>query len=574
MGPRCPREVVRVIVPIPVSPFLNHPSAARPAKGDEKTLKDGDAAVSPELPLLRNVLLGLTSAIDPRASVRAHGRTLRFRLGFFGYWFSPTGLYLPGLGGVVQMLAPWIAAGVAFLMVYFGLFCALAGTPETRTLFGCWPLFWLCSILLLWVVFRYLDWRSLIRHSARLYDLIHAEETKQKLAQEHRNEAGWKSNWSLLMLVSGLAAGIGATLLLTDGDPSTGIADWLSSMGSGELAAGAAILAGVTLTLTIASIRKRTSDTTFGWGNPDWLIVLLRRYLFLLHRFGIEPVLVVDELDRLEAPLRVGVNGKPEQFSGDDGRAAQPELDAFVNAMVRLKNNLGKEFFWILIGGPGLVRRFQQDADCFPPGPLSTMVKKGLVLGAARFEAVAQAMPRPEDARTADGSAIDALRIAWLRGRGRYAVIRARRSEEVEPDPTLRARARLLCACIEELWDPGLWSDYLAFSGPVPGSFDAIRWQPAWVREGMLDLGEKLLYVERSGLTHRGVVDELIELGFRGAFEALSADNVEAVAEVGRRLLYQCLVVRYMESPEGEPPQGIKPFEHSKDEPIRFDIGE
>jgi len=83
-SPRCNR---RIIVPVPVSPFLLQ-------KLERSNLTNEEL----EFGLLRNLLFALTSAIDPRSRVRRHGRTLRSRLGFSRYWFSRTGLSTPGWG--------------------------------------------------------------------------------------------------------------------------------------------------------------------------------------------------------------------------------------------------------------------------------------------------------------------------------------------------------------------------------------------------------------------------------------------------------------------------------------------
>jgi hypothetical protein len=113
-----------------------------------------------------------------------------------------------------------------------------------------------------------------------------------------------------------------------------------------------AILPLLTLGSFIAVWTRKSSHNDhahFDQSNPAWMVNLLRRYLFLCHRCGLEPVLVLDELDKLEELDEFYGSSENKSNETANWMVAKPKkpkdkLVLFLTALARLKASLGAEF--------------------------------------------------------------------------------------------------------------------------------------------------------------------------------------------------------------------------------------
>lgn len=87
------------------------------------------------------------------------------------------------------------------------------------------------------------------------------------------------------------------------------------------------------------------------------MVTLLRRYLYIAHRCGIEPVLAYDELDKLEDHLDGNRNG----VQMVDKQQISPRLHAFLDALLHLRDSSGAVFLTILVTGSKLHYKLRKD---------------------------------------------------------------------------------------------------------------------------------------------------------------------------------------------------------------------
>lgn len=395
---RRPRGVARILLAVPVDPFFPDNGPAKDEKGQPVHGDlDGDT-----LALLRNLVFALTSAIDPRAGVRRHGRTLKARLGPLTYWFTRTALIRPqGHPGRLSLALCLSASFLAGVLFHFW-----ARDPTLAPLMG-WtaikanilPVAFAFPVALAaaWLWLRHLDLARIRRISAHLYDLIHAQQYSMESQSKIERTWRWEAKGRQLRRVLGMLALLGVGVLAY---PQA--LDWLKTRFEGwqgapaELAAGlwaVALFMGGLLLITYSGSRDTRRHASFGAGNRVWLIALLRRYLFLLHRAGIEPVLVVDEIDKLGAIDHEAAATHPAGTAtappGDPANPQSPgprtQLDRFTDTLVRLKQSLGAEFIWILIDSDALYDRVIRDRSRPEQGPLATLIQCDVALNPISF---------------------------------------------------------------------------------------------------------------------------------------------------------------------------------------------
>ncbi len=530
---RSPRQVERLLLPVDVSPFISYEISEdelNRCSGDSSNLLSNKKTTG----LLQNIVFGLTSAIDHRYAVHRHGRTLRNRLGFWRFWFSPTALYWPQ----AEISAKNAFAFSGGLSLAFALPALLVWglLPEWLNIAnsGSWPGGWSGSIALLlspsfltcfilactigWLGLRYRDHRGLQRMSRRLYELVHAQETERTLRDELTQKWQWESRLHAplrllaVMLVAGGAAGAVATM-----ETPASMPFW------GALAVAAIGL----LTFGISRSQSDDMNSSFGSQNHNWMITMLRRYLFMMHRAGLEPILVVDELDKL-----------------DDERSAHSaaehqEMDSFLHALKQLKQTLGAEFLWILITNCNLHRNivFQDHLGnsnyTLEIGSLSPLVGEAIFIEPISYQDCKQYIQQiaEEDKLKCNHlqQLIDILLPDfWLTNRGIFAKITnslaALRAEMEGHSATATAGehhkvAEYLVNCIEELKKEryAVFTQYAVRGRAAQMEMQRILQTP-WIRarlfSALVDFAYHLYHPLAMPVTYRAAHDTIF-LGFR-----------------------------------------------------------
>lgn len=325
---RPPRYQERHIIQVPIDPFFPHITTNTKEKENENNRVDFSEL---QQLLIKNIIFALTSTLDPRYSVRYHGRTLRERLGWYDYWLSPTALW----GSKYSM--PFLKNILIAFIPLFVLLTSIQGlilpnesihySTLVAIILSCLTLPVIAQFFLRW-----LDWKALQKYSGRLYDLIHAEEAKQSLDNDRQfklSHDGKTENTGHLLQTTAIALTAGCGVFIASGGSLP------TNLNSPPVLALLAMLLGGIFTYSISHSKQKKWHRDFGTKNPAWRVTLLRRYLHLLHRCGIEPVLVIDELDKLD-----------QHFPPSD---SSTELNQFLEAFSRLKQSLGAHFFWVLV---------------------------------------------------------------------------------------------------------------------------------------------------------------------------------------------------------------------------------
>ncbi len=339
---RQPRTTNRILLPVAVDPFFPHEppttsSDQTASRINRDTQSEAGTCNQDVIRLLKNILFGLTSTIDTRLSIRCCGRTLHAALGWVRTWLSPTACYMPGvshhlwtraLKGIAIVVLPCVAYYLAqplitVLLDYMSTTHTIHMTPLTPS--------WIQCVIIAtfsWLYLRWRDLRGIGRMGQRLYDLVHAQSFAQNQQLQFERHLQWQMNGRNLLQVASL-------LLITGG---VGIA----FAGSGLVFSTPLILLllGSSWFFWSHHLTKQV-HTTFGDGNRVWMITLLRRYIFLLHRCGLEPVLVLDELDKLS------VDKDLRELSLNDPPG--PDVIRLLHILSNLKQSLGTYFLWILI---------------------------------------------------------------------------------------------------------------------------------------------------------------------------------------------------------------------------------
>lgn len=522
---REPKKLPRYLIKVDVDPFF---------PTDEKTIK-ADATVDENtlaFTLMRNIVFALTSAIDSRYSLRQHGKTLRERLGFWRYWFAPNGIipdcfyltsalfafsliifiwpghllehYLNGLGFLSGHVLACSAHPLGFLSILLASGVVAA---------------------MLWMFWRWLDWRALANMSAYLFALVNAHET----SKTDDKETSIKQELTSKLPVFLLPVLIVLLIYCAVNGSFKDITDLIEQ--HKELTA--AVLAIVACTAVIITETKNHDHTQYDQTNAAWMISLLRRYLFLCHRCGLEPVLVLDELDKLEELNDFWQESRQNQAkekSATPKKTSPPniftkptasvppdnKLDLFLVALARLKSSLGAEFLWVLISGPKLGERLKKhrhrrlDGNL---GILATVITQEVVVGALDADTAKQiakekltqqqdieTQTEPEDEATQfkgkekwleNEAVADAL---WLRSYGNPATM-VRMVESKEFFSLMPSnKVSSLAAAAKGLWAPEQQKDYFDFnleSDYQEFLFD--KWSQVWIHSGMLNLANRFI---------------------------------------------------------------------------------
>jgi len=622
LSERKPRGTKRLILPIAVDPFF--PEAARSDKGPPSDKPEMDRDV---LALIRNMVFGLTSTIDARHSVRRYGRTLSAWLGWWTLWFNPSVLLRP------QQLPGWLGVGIWTLLAFLGGLITgyLLTTLVIPISFCLSNLFYFpCSLLLAWIILRYLDLRGLRLMGSQLYDLVHAQsmsmEIQMELERSMRADAKWQGpiralGFALLLAFAGFAwFGLGemnkgpsqqaytsTASTHQPGPPSNPASQSTSSKipavstapsksqntpfpssksdsshanstpqaNSFDIKDPKAWLLGIlgitgALALGYAGLSRKRRHATFGTENRAWMITLLRRYLYQLHRAGFEPVLVVDEIDKLEGSPTSG-SGVGKGGEGNDGKETDQsqkpsvsEFDRFVHSLVRLKQSLGAEFIWILIDSDRLIERVVRDRRSTEgTGHTGTLIQDEVLIGPIPFEDFRHyALQRLESKPGWSHEWL--LPHWWLMAGGGFFQLR-RLVSEVKADlisiPNRNSdrerRADILIKAVQYLTERNF--DHLSEFGQSPGPtqkalreiLELSQWHRDWVLMGVIDLARRLYDPQLVPPSYGEFDEKMLKVAMTpsGGY-----DNPQTLMGVGRAALFEFLVQTHE---HGDPTLGI-----------------
>ena len=230
------------------------------------------------------------------------------------------------------------------------------------------------------------------------------------------------------------------------------------------------------------SSQRTEEHSKFSKKNPVWMITLLKRYLYLCHRCGIEPILVFDELDKLEDMDKWWWS----RHQNSDVRNKRPtKLDEFLLTLARLKSSLGAEFLWILIGGPDVYSRLNQHRYNHPDGNgelgfLGTTIQQEVLVEPINFKDVKELFEE-----TFVGQ-VDAKKITtlWLRSYGNLSTILRNHEKQ---NYTYHKKTENLAIKLTKIWPNDMQLDYIDYAG------DSIwlekisnDWIQSWIHAGML----------------------------------------------------------------------------------------
>jgi len=621
---REPRGLRRVFLKVDVDPML-------PIDSPDANADNGDEYNRYTRLLLLNICFALTNTIDSRFSIREHGRVLRERLGFFQYWFGD-GLLWPGLEDrgilyrvcalmsvlqcsvwyVVKIwsegscsasglgttfavtLLPWVGvsllrqSGLKVLLFGQALVWGLLEYPIYRGS-PCW-LHLLTAMLVLappvvaWMALRWLDWRALQKVSAQLYDLAHANQYHEDRDQtrDRQRESRINLSWILSVLLV-----LTTAIWLIPGEEFSAIYhSAFANLFSATPQAFQNLLQLLFPVILIATLIYSRFDkshdgqhTKFDKSNVAWLINLLRRYLFLCHRCGLEPVLVLDELDKLdgldtfagktdianneESPTQkwqirsyisdsqpaaerppLSSNDR-EIYSLEHFKEKPPKpnhLNSFLIALSRLKGSLGSEFLWVLIGGHTLHNQLQQhrhEREDGNLGLLATVIHQEDILGPMSWLEAKQYL-RDESQNKREGINAAHRRILWLRSYGNFSTL-IRECENIRRAFTFTSFELRLTFEIRSIWSIEAINELLSFHNNEV--LDEVKDERIyiWIRSGILDAGNRLI---KTPLPNRDffINDEAtVTLAELHAIRAVEPTLLRAA---GARLLYKHLKLK------------------------------
>ena len=196
------------------------------------------------------------------------------------------------------------------------------------------------------------------------------------------------------------------------------------------LAAPLIALAGLTALGFVGTSSSRR-HASFGAGNRVWMISLLRCYLYMLHRAGLEPVLVVDEIDK----LGVTADSLRRQRECSDPPGAS-DLDRFIATLVRLKQSLGAELIWILIDSEMFYPRVIADRNRpLGQGPLATLIQDEVGLNPISFTEYKEYRAHADVPGSSNTVAEAVLAKRWLEARGVYFGLCAKSKADAPMSP-------------------------------------------------------------------------------------------------------------------------------------------
>lgn len=514
---RKPRELRRYIIKVDVDPFFPTKHIIQAAGGNENSVIPYD---KDELAfqLIRNIVFGLTSTIDPRLWTRTQGKNLCCVLGFWRFWLAPNSLLLPKSSNPALLaLSTLLFIGYFywfhwFYKLHFGYSASVDWVPIFVS--------YVAALVLSCGFLRWLDWRAVINKSELLYNLVNAHDTEETNRRESRRETKIPFKWLLPVIIGLLAAG---TAILLFPEHIHGLLSKIEKLGASKKEwLIATVSSGGGLIMAWTFVRRHESITHFNNKNPVWMITLLRSYLFLLHRCGIEPVLVFDELDKLAVLQQAAKKHKQDRLAshvkdlihlkdelatglsttiepiqalnelGKQGvlqqRHESENLSALINALLRLKHALGTEFLWILVGGADLHEKLRHDRhnrDAL--GPLATLVQQDIVLGPMSLKMAEEALEKSSRP----------LAALWLRSHGNFSTLVRERPQTDDKNISLLSeddnKAQSLALLVNEIWEPDKYADYID-TGSMGGRYHLFDdWNQTWIHTGMLELANTLV---------------------------------------------------------------------------------
>lgn len=536
-----PRNLQRVFLKVDVDPMF---PIMRKSSGSDQPKESEPTPNELTVQLLLNVICALTNAIDTRFSIRSYGRVLRERLGFYQYWIG-NALLWPASSNKT-----WPAGLVLGLVILLTSALAYRFYPHE---FRCWRhnhllgqyiLSGVLATVICWFILRWLDWRALQNISDKLYNVAHSSHYQQKQDKSDDIKNNHGLNLSPLLSLA-LLFSLAWLVFPTDlEDLYQAITRFLSEVKNPTVISA---LVPIVLILSLVYTRERKhhdeDNVIFDQSNPAWLINLLRRYLFLCHRCGLEPVLVLDELDKLddwEGFAKKATHPEPKsatsakwiirgysdtvenhtthasQYSENQGRELysleqskeQPrkpdKLNLFLLALLRLKASLGAEFFWILIGGQSIHELLQQDRHAREDGNLgllATLISQEDVLGPVTSETaedyVVNVWQPKWDQMATDRKWDSKLNhhhfdLLWLRCYGNFATL-IRECENLNSYFEVSEFHKKLINTINELWEIDSINEFLNYHQTEV--LDAVRndWIYIGIRSGILEAGNRLI---------------------------------------------------------------------------------
>jgi len=289
------------------------------------------------------------------------------------------------------------------------------------------------------------------------------------------------------------------------------IAPWLGQLDPNTQRLLEFILGGSLVSFTASRLLKssREDSAQFDQSNLIWMITLLRRYLFICYRCGIEPVLVINELDKLggdelssmfpqvKSPVQPEAtpSERPESTIPAQPKAKPDKLDAFLQAFTLLKAKLGAEFLWTLIGGYGLAIRLQAEEQHWRSGlcrSLATVIHQHIVLSPASVTAIRGFLQELDD------KLLPRTGLLWILSGGNMATLAklCESGDFVGAHDT--AMADGIALLIAELWTAEKQAGYLRQKGRMGQCLHTLRqvWAQTWVRVGMVFLARRCVLAQ------------------------------------------------------------------------------
>ena len=627
---RHPRDLKRYLIKVDVSPYFPHASIINNSAENSQSF-----STDPVFDLLRNVVFALTSTIDSRYSLRDHGKTLRARLGFWRYWFAFNALTFPATSPFPRRA--WFIFGIfSLIWLLFGIISLDLYSAEILNTLALILL--IVNPVLSWMLLRWWDWRALQRISAKLYDQVHAAQAKSTRTRQSEKKTEWttKLPW-IVLLISSFAAlwqwnevddtrsvatekSMIITQRLNQNTPPSSIlakpgvdykntlSEKIESHQANNTTNGNSttndsnmsvlnlflkntnynlntlnfiklILGGTLISFAASRLLKSSREDTaqFDQTKLTWMITLLRRYLFICHRCGLEPVLVVDELDKLDErewqtifPITAvkpstSTKDDPASNATDNAKLAFPakdQLEIFLLAFTQLKANLGAEFLWTFIGGYGLAVRLQEERQSWRNGllgPYATVFHQHVVVEPITLEAVVDYLQELQSPILKNKS--DVENYLWLISHGNMAelvkICTSLTSEQFNNLANTLNAAKKIADINKGLWKPNRQKRHFGQqqAGRSVENWLAQEWVQVWLHVGMMELAYRILIMDNSeSTTYRYYRDNFIEtveqllgptsLVIEEQFRALMSGNPELLRRLGEWLLYRELLVQ------------------------------
>ncbi len=537
---RQPNKVDRHIIKIDVDPYFPYFPPDNNAEPDENVLA---------VELIRNIVVALTSVLDCRCHQRKYGKTLTAKLGFWKYWFSHNAL----LWRANDQVFFWVVL-LPLLALLFYAYGSFAGLLTDNFVVVLKSL--IVSPFIAWVLLRWRDWRALHKMSEKLYALVHAQTSGEQRMQSEES----KHNKLLIpvLLLCLVAILLPETRMLLDSLPLNASA--------GTLQGGLAVL--FALGVVWVSSRSSQKHAEYSQDNPVWMITLLKRYLYLCHRCGLEPVLVFDELDKLEdmrhwwqeAHAIDSRNSlvRQEPQPSDSKASYHPEkLNQFLLTMARLKSSLGAEFLWVLIGGSSVYSRLQRDRHRRSDGTLgllATTIQQEVILEPISFKDVNELQlfeknPNKVKLEKTEPEKTELEKTLWLRSYGNLATLL--RNHEKQHYAYNQKTAQLADKLIE-IWPIEMQLDYLGITNDetwLEKLHDA--WVQSWIHAGMLVAANDIL---KKPMTHsemrnlhyehwpKDLLGEPSEIEIHPAVVILQSEDANLLMALGKKLLFSYLI--------------------------------